>query len=167
MRGHIAIESEEGHGTNVFLVLPFKLTEKTADTKNEQAAKGHDIPKLKILLAEDDFTSLLATQKLLERKGHTVTLAQDGQQVLDLLREKNFDCILMDVQMPVMDGVEATKIIRSSNDFGSKKDTPIIALTAHAMDGDREKFLAKGMNDYISKPVRMEGLEKALSRITE
>ncbi len=167
MRGHIAIESEEGHGTNVFLVLPFKLTEKTADTKNEQAAKGHDIPKLKILLAEDDFTSLLATQKLLERKGHTVTLAQDGQQVLDLLREKNFDCILMDVQMPVMDGVEATKIIRSSNDFGSKKDTPIIALTAHAMDGDREKFLAKGMNDYISKPVRMEDLEKTLSRITE
>ncbi len=105
------------------------------------------------------------TRKLLEKMGHSVTLAETGQQALDLLSAQDFDVILMDIQMPVMDGVEATRIIRSSADLETKKGILIIALTAYAMAGDREKFLEAGMDDYISKPVRIEDLERLLSKL--
>jgi CheY-like chemotaxis protein len=120
---------------------------------------------LRILLAEDEPSNALPTMKLLERAGHTVTLAEDGQQVLDLLTAQEFDVILMDVQMPALNGVEATKTIRESTALGDKKDIPIIALTAYAMLGDREKFLEVGMNDYLAKPVKMENLQKVLERV--
>ena len=94
-----------------------------------------------------------------------MTLAEDGQQALDLLAAQDFDVILMDVQMPLMNGVEATKAIRSSTGIGSKKDIPIIALTAYAMLGDREKFLEAGMDDYLAKPVKMDDLAKVLGRV--
>ncbi len=81
-----------------------------------------------------------------------------------LLSDQDFDVILMDIQMPFMDGVEATKAIRSSTDPGARKDIPIIALTAYAMHGDREKFLEAGMDDYISKPLRIEDLARALNK---
>ncbi|WP_051617326.1 PAS domain-containing hybrid sensor histidine kinase/response regulator [Desulfonatronovibrio hydrogenovorans] len=165
MGGNISVDSTEGKGTTVYVSLPFRLSSEVTMTNHKQPehllkAKQN----LQILLAEDEFTNQFATQKLLERMGHTVTIAGDGQQVLDLLQKHEFDCILMDIQMPIMDGVEATRMVRSSDDFGSKKDIPIIAMTAHAMDGDRDRFLAAGMNDYISKPVQVEDLEKVLER---
>ena len=118
-----------------------------------------------ILLAEDDPSNSLPIMKLLEKTGHAVTLAEDGQQVLDKLAAQHFDVILMDIQMSVLNGVEATKSIRESATLGYKKDIPIIALTAFAMTGDREKFLETGMDDYLAKPVKMEDLQKALERI--
>ncbi|HDQ40061.1 MAG TPA: PAS domain S-box protein [Desulfonatronum sp.] len=91
--------------------------------------------------------------------------AEDGQQALDLLAAQDFDVILMDVQMPLINGVEATKAIRESASLGDKKDIPIIALTAYAMTGDKEKFLGDGMDDYLAKPVKMEDLAKVLERV--
>ena len=119
---------------------------------------------LRILLAEDEAINQLATSTLLRKAGHDVTIAEDGREVLDLVRTQDFDCILMDVQMPVMSGVEATRRIRTSPEFDGVRGLPIIALTAHAMSGDRESFLEAGMNGYLSKPVRLDDLAKVMDK---
>ena len=85
--------------------------------------------------------------------------------MLQRLTEEDFDLILMDVQMPVMDGVEATKTIRRASNFGVKSSIPIVAMTAYAMSGDRDKFLAAGMVDYISKPVDKTALIEVIERV--
>ena len=90
-----------------------------------------------------------------------VSLA-DGSQVLDALEAEAYDCVLMDIQMPNMDGITATKLIRESDK--PWRDVPVIAMTAHAMDGDRELFLSAGLNDYISKPVDLAQLSQVLTR---
>jgi CheY-like chemotaxis protein len=91
-----------------------------------------------------------------------VEVVENGEQVLAALEKDDYDCILMDVRMPVLDGVEATKKIRQSK--SGYKDVPIIALTAHAMLGDRQKFLDAGMDEYIAKPVDNEELKEVLKR---
>jgi two-component system sensor histidine kinase/response regulator len=116
---------------------------------------------LKILLAEDGRVNQLVATKLLQDRGHTVALASNGREVLKLLERHAYDVVLMDIQMPVMNGFEATAIIRER-----ERDTPchlpIVAMTANAMLGDRERCLAAGMDDYISKPVRSAELFRAV-----
>ena len=98
--------------------------------------------------------------RMLERLGHRADTAVNGQEVLQALQNRSYDIVLMDVQMPEMDGLEAARRIRSS-----KSGQPyIIAMTAHAMKGDREVCMEAGMNDYVSKPVRMEELRAAIMR---
>ncbi len=173
MGGNISFESTEGQGTTVYVSLPFKVPEKVFPLQQQKTGQLDRAKKaLHVLLAEDDVSNQYPLRKLLENMGHTVTVAEDGQQALDMLMENNFDCILMDIQMPVMDGVEATRRIRAAEDRGRTLDVgsqswgriPIIALTAYAMQGDREKFLEAGMDNYLSKPVRMEDLAKVLER---
>ncbi|WP_051822168.1 PAS domain-containing hybrid sensor histidine kinase/response regulator [Desulfonatronum thiodismutans] len=166
MDGRLCVESRQGEGTSVYFDLYFKLPDDVALPEDPPAPSVPAPPNLRILLAEDDPSNSYPTVKRLERAGHAVTLAEDGRQALDLLKDRDFDCILMDIQMPVMNGIEAAKTIRSSTDLGPKKDIPIIALTAFAMDGDREKFLEAGMNDYLAKPVLKKDLTKALEKIT-
>jgi CheY-like chemotaxis protein len=115
-------------------------------------------------LAEDDPSNQLPTKLLLEKAGHEIALAENGQQVLTMLAQQDFDGILMDIHMPVMDGMEATKTIRSAENLGAKQGIPIIALTAYAMDGDRQKFLKAGMDDYLAKPVQKQDLERMLTK---
>ena len=122
---------------------------------------------MRILLAEDDSVTRLSIKKLLEKSGHLVSVAVDGVQALKTLEKDVFDLILMDIQMPELDGVEATRAIRFKDRFEAVRDIPIIALTAYAMTGDKEKFLAAGMNDYISKPVAMEELRTVIKRAME
>ncbi|SMP50192.1 PAS domain S-box-containing protein [Desulfonatronum zhilinae] len=164
MDGHLCVESREGEGTSVHFALYFRLPDDAA-TREAPTSPTSASPGLRILLAEDDPSNALPTRLLLEKSGHIVTLAEDGQQALDLLKSLDFDVILMDIQMPVMNGIQATGAIRSSTDLGPKKDIPIIALTAYAMTGDREKFLEAGMNAYLAKPVKMKDLGKALEKI--
>ena len=127
-----------------------------------QAAATGDLPSLRILLAEDSIPNQKVALAVLSGAGHTTVVANNGEEVLDLLAEQEFDVVLMDVQMPVMDGMEATAAIRASEE-GTDRQQPIVAMTAHAMSGDRERCLAAGMDEYVSKPVRREALFQAIA----
>ena len=118
----------------------------------------------RILLVEDDQLNRYALKKLLEKRGYVVLDAEDGRQAIELLEQEVVDCVLMDVQLPVINGVEATKIIRAHDGSRYDPEVPIIALTAYVMPGDREKFLAYGMNDYISKPTTIQEVTEALRK---
>jgi two-component system sensor histidine kinase/response regulator len=124
---------------------------------------------LRVLLAEDNVVNQRLAMRILEKQGHTVVLADDGIKALAALEQGHFDLVLMDVQMPFMDGVDATKRIREK-EKSSGYHIPIIAMTAHAMSGDRQRFLESGMDGYVSKPVHQEELfeviENVLSLIT-
>ena len=161
MDGEIGIESTPGKGTAVHVVLPFKMNRENPSKTVEPAAISTGAG-FRVLLVEDDSSNRIPTQKLLEKAGHVVTLAENGRQALELLAEYDFGCILMDIQMPVMDGIEATRTIRESEALGPKRNIPIIALTAYAMEGDREKFLAAGMNAYVAKPATLEEMTRAM-----
>jgi two-component system, sensor histidine kinase and response regulator len=107
---------------------------------------------LRILLAEDNPINQRLAQRLLERQGHRVSIAHNGRQVLDALLKEPFDVLLMDLQMPEMDGLEATVAIREREKL-TGGHIPIIAMTAHSMKGDRERCLGLGMDGYVSKPI--------------
>ena len=117
----------------------------------------------RILLAEDNPINQKVAVHLLEKKGHQVTVVENGQQVLDKLAQEEFDLILMDVQMPVMNGFDTTQKIREL-EKQTGRHLPIVAMTAHAMKGDREKCLEAGMDDYVSKPLYPEELYKTVER---
>ncbi|MBU1041652.1 MAG: response regulator [Proteobacteria bacterium] len=162
MDGHIAVESDVGVGTSIHLALRLGMPGADAcGAAGKKPAHAAGQP-LKILLAEDEPISQMATALMLRRLGHSVQTVGNGLEALEILSMEAFDCILMDVQMPEMDGVEATRIIRSLGDLGDKARIPIIALTAYAMPGDREKFLAAGMDDHVAKPVQQADLLRAL-----
>lgn len=118
-----------------------------------------------ILLVEDNFINQKVAYTLLIKAGHNVALAKDGAEALSLAKEKDFALILMDVQMPIMGGIECTKKIREfERQTLDRKNTPIIALTAHAMKGDLEKCLQAGMNGYLSKPIKKDELLEVIKK---
>jgi signal transduction histidine kinase/ActR/RegA family two-component response regulator len=129
----------------------------------ETVAAAVDRP-LRILLAEDNAVNRRLARFLLEKKGHTVITAEDGREALVVLEKETVDLVLMDVQMPGMDGLEATRAIRARETAGGFR-VPIVALTAHAMSGDRDYCLAAGMDDYLSKPIRAEDLHRVLASV--
>jgi CheY-like chemotaxis protein len=117
-----------------------------------------------VLLAEDNVVNQRLATRLLEKLGHMVTSAGNGQEALDLLAARAFDVVLMDVQMPVLDGFEATARLRGRERAVGRR-TPVVAMTAHAMKGDRERCLAAGMDDYVSKPVQAADLARVLAGV--
>jgi PAS domain S-box-containing protein len=163
--GEVSIESEEGAGTTIYLTIPFKHSPMHVAASRSKEPVVDAGTGLRILFAEDDSVTRLTIKRLLEKAGHTVSVAVDGADALRILEHEQFDLILMDIQMPVMDGVEATRAIRFKDRFEAIRDIPIIAVTAYAMSGDREKFLGDGMNDYISKPVDIEALKAVIARV--
>jgi CheY-like chemotaxis protein len=118
------------------------------------------------LVVEDEQINQQILQAILTKLGHRSTIASDGYLALDLLKTHRFDIVLMDVQMPELDGIEATRIIRTSDNFRHVKNIPIIALTAYAMAGDKDKCLEAGMDSYLAKPVDIKALEKQLKTLT-
>ena len=122
--------------------------------------------RLSTLVVEDEQINQQILQAILTKLGHRSTIASDGHLALELLKTQQFDIVLMDVQMPELDGIETTKIIRSSNKFRHVQNIPIIALTAYAMAGDKDKCLDAGMDSYLSKPVDIKALEKRLKTLT-
>jgi PAS domain S-box-containing protein len=162
--GTLSVVSREDEGTAVYVCLPFKRVPSLDRSPKGAPAQGGPFNGrgLKVLLVDDDQLTQLSASRLLEKWGLSVHVADNGEQALFALTKEEFDCILMDVQMPVMDGVQATQKVRASK--ARFRAIPIIALTAYAMSGDREKFFAAGMDDYISKPVDQDELLKVLKR---
>ena len=162
--GNLSISSHEGQGTEIYLNLPFGIPETYTETVNQGKTESAfpDENSRTILLVDDDKITRLYMKKLLEKSGIRVLLAEDGKEALSCIDKNRPDLILMDIQMPIMDGVEATKKIR--NGETNTPEVPIIALTAYAMAGDREKFITAGMNDYISKPVDADNLMEILQK---
>jgi CheY-like chemotaxis protein len=128
---------------------------------------------LKILLAEDNLVNQKVGARLLEKQGHAVLIAGNGRQALEAYEREAFDLILMDIQMPEMDGFEATKAIRDRETSGirplhqleGRERTPILALTAYAMKGDRERCLSAGMDGFVSKPIQLNELLGAIAAL--
>jgi CheY-like chemotaxis protein len=119
---------------------------------------------LRILLTEDNAVNQLLALRILEKQGHVVVVVDNGAKALKACQENTFDLILMDVQMPVMDGVEATAAIREK-ERTTGKHVPIVAMTAHAMAGDRMRFLKAGMDGYVSKPIHLQELLEAIESV--
>ena len=164
MGGHVVMDTVPGEGTSAHVVLPFEIREAEKATQHaEHDRSALPLKGLRILLVEDDISNRFFMEKLLEKAGASSATAGNGHEALELWKEGHFDCILMDIQMPVMDGVEATRAIRGSAEAGGKNSIPIIALTSYAMADDREKFLAAGMDAYLGKPVKLQDLEEAIS----
>jgi PAS domain S-box-containing protein len=167
MGGSISVQSHVGQGTTMSLALPLAaLGEQAPATASKPASVSlaPTLTPLRVLLAEDEEISQFAMQVMLRRMGHTVTAVGTGRAAVEALAEAEFDVVLMDIQMPEMDGVAATRIIRAMSDK-AKAGVPIVALTAYAMEGDREKFLSTGMDDYVTKPVNQEDLLRALEHV--
>ena len=118
---------------------------------------------LRVLLAEDNVVNQLVAERMLTKQGHAVVVVGDGAKALTALERDTFDLVLMDVQMPVLDGFAATAAIRAREQT-TGRHLPIVALTAHAMKGDRERCLVAGMDDYLTKPVKADKLFQVLAR---
>ena len=195
MNGRIWIDSMEGQGSTFHITVELRLDEDgVAAGKREAECNGASVAAnggvatvrsleqdrlngavrapLRILLAEDNVVNQTMAKRLLERAGHSVAVAGNGRLAIEALRRDCFDVVLMDVQMPEMDGFEATAEIRRLE--GTPKGTgsqlsrmPIIAITAHAMAGDRERCLAAGMDGYVSKPIDVRDLFKAIAEASQ
>ena len=146
----------------ILKALGEKVVEKKKEAEGEKSEELR-LEGIKVLLVEDNHINRKLAGKLLEKKGIDVVYAENGREAVEILKKKNFDLVLMDVQMPVMDGFEATGIIRQGVG-GVDPDIPIIAMTAHALKGDRERCLVAGMNDYISKPINAGELYEKVSQ---
>jgi CheY-like chemotaxis protein len=195
MGGKIWVESEPGQGARFYCTVVFGRVARigvnpgvisggdpasrnfangrhsTNGKSNHASSPGLDVKRLdvktsrlKILLAEDNIINQKLAVRLLEKQGHEVVVAGDGKEALEKFDQSFFDLVLMDVQMPEMDGLMATSMIRM-REQGTSRHTPIVALTAHAMKGDRERCLAAGMDGYIAKPINVQQLFQTIDQI--
>lgn len=181
MQGELSVESKAGQGSTFSFTIPLReasVTDKRRERLVEQPLKEVRVTQdtdnaspLRILIAEDNQVNRLVIVGILERFAHDLTIVEDGKQAVQAVREKAgemaegqmpFDLILMDVQMPVIDGESATRLIRAMD--GPSAQIPIVALTAHAMAGDRERYLQCGMDEYVSKPINPEALFDTIAK---
>lgn len=167
MNGFIWVESEKGKGSSFFFIIPFECSSiEVTPISGQSLLSTAILPSLKgmrILLVEDEPINQVVTKRQLESWNIGVDLAANGQEGLELALQNSYDVILMDVKMPIMDGITATQKLRQ-RESASGQHTPVIAFTAAAMVGDRERFLEIGMDDYIAKPVEMKALHELLSK---
>jgi CheY-like chemotaxis protein len=174
-------ERYQGLGVAAFLSKPVRQSELRAaiesvvggaDQKKAPSELATPLPPpnagrpkraMRILLAEDNLVNQRLATRLLEKRGHRVVVASNGREALAALEEGTFDLVLMDIQMPEMDGMEVTAKIREKENLTGGHQ-PVVALTAHAMKGDQELCLAAGMDDYLTKPIRPQELDKLLNK---
>ncbi len=163
MGGTIGVESEPGRGSRFHFTAPFRRSaRRDAMPASGDPAAIPALAPMNILLAEDNMVNQMVARGFLERQDHRVTVVPKGRQAVEAARLIRYDAILMDMQMPEMDGLEATRAIRAL--AGEAANVPIIALTANAMPGDNERCLAAGMDAYVKKPIKPAELFAALAR---
>lgn len=165
--GHVSVESEPGKGSRFTITLPWRTPLATAKTSEKtttiasDTAKPAATPGATILLVDDTESTILVLKEHLEHAGYRVEVARDGNKAIERAKKLHPDLILMDMQMPVMDGLETTRSLRKEPEF---RDTPIIALTALAMPNDRARCLDAGMDEHLTKPVNLKTLLGAISQ---
>jgi CheY-like chemotaxis protein len=166
MRGTISVTSIVGEGSCFRIAIPIALP---AVEEGRNGAPGPEsdttafVARPCVLIAEDNRTNQLVLTKSLQRLGFEVDVAEDGAAAVERWKHRPYEAILMDCQMPVMDGYQATAAIRNSN--LPRRSVPIIAVTAHAMAGDEDRCRAAGMNTYVAKPISLEELQRVLTQV--
>jgi len=168
MNGEILAKSRIGEASSFIFTVPFDIKNiEDISKKEEKSGISKAIHAYKILVAEDDDVNQVLIGELLKKKGWLYNIVSDGKEVLDSLLADEYDLILMDGQMPELDGFETTKIIREKEKKEELKRMPIIALSAYALKEDRDKFMSTGVDDFISKPIRyfelFDKIEKLLN----
>ncbi len=171
MHGDIKVDSVEHQGTRFTVTLPLPICSTVDVPGTGSASPTTALPttstqsqgSLRILLVEDNDVNRMVAGALLKKMGHTADVAENGERALEALRQRDYDLVLMDCQMPVMDGYETTRRIRENPDW---QELPVIAVTANVMQGDRDDCFASGMNDYVTKPYNRNQLDEAIKRWT-
>jgi CheY-like chemotaxis protein len=170
MGGDVTAVSKEGQGARFTISWPVKrVSSVLADTEQQHPiqSEAETYPSTRpmaVLLVEDHEINRKLAQIMLQRMGHSFVLAKDGQEALDCLDKERFDVVLLDVMMPVMDGITALKIWRAREIERQLPRTTVLMVTAHAMTGDRERFIAAGADGYVSKPISEVALRKEINR---
>ena len=166
MGGRIWARSNAGQGTEFHFTLRCETTDTPVEPAASKPGAGQlrSVTGLRVLLAEDNVINQRVAQRLLEKAGHSVVVAENGKRALERLAEEKFDVVLMDVQMPEMDGFEAVGRIRKA-EKGTARHQLVVAMTAHAMRGDRERCLEAGMDGYVAKPFDPAALHELLATL--
>ena len=195
LNGEISLSSEAGKGTEVMFTLPVGLPGEDREAVNKEEVNKEEVNKEEmvnfedsgvkgespannfrgeektgldqehVLVVEDDAINRFYVKSLLEKMGYKVETAENGEEALKVLREEDFSFVIMDVQMPVLDGIETVKAIREEKEGVKNPEVPVIALTAHAFKEEREKIMASGMDAYLSKPFHVKDLEAILVQV--
>ena len=175
MGGSITVQSKEGLGSTFIVEVPLKLI-KAADVEVEESAATEEEPavfslaghsRARILVAEDEPVNQQVIGKLLGMAGYSYDIAENGEKAVELFKQKEYQAALFDVQMPVMDGLAATQEIRAIELRENRKRLPIIAVTARAMFGDKERILEAKLDDYIAKPYNLNDVVETLNKYVD
>ncbi len=158
--GEIGVDSALGVGSCFWFEVPAEHVAASDETSREASGSACELPRLDLLVVEDNQVNQQVARQFLEKLGQRVTIASDGEKAVELVRNRRFDLVLMDMQMPVMDGIAATRAIRA---LGEGHDVPVVAMTANASDEDRRLCLEAGMNGFELKPVSMARLSNLIS----
>lgn len=161
LKGEIGLKSKVGEGSNFWFTLPLELSTNPVDEKNKQIILSKPLGKKRVLVVDDISVNLKVAKLMLEKIGCVVDTACNGQEAIDKFEEGKYDLVLMDIQMPVMNGMDATKIIKKKYN----NVPPIVALTANALSGDIAKYLSNGLDYFLSKPITKNILENKLKEI--
>jgi PAS domain S-box-containing protein len=165
MGGMLEVESIEGEGSTFSFTLCFEIGEKREEHKIHLEPFKVTSDSYSILLVEDERVNQFVIKRILEKRDHSVSVASNGKEAIEMYRNGQYDLILMDIQMPEMDGLEATKHIRKLG--GNAEHIPIVALTAYALQGDKERFIKNSMDEYVTKPINAEELYLIIERLVK